>query len=107
MFKQEVGKRIRKIREEKGITREQLADRIDITTKFLYEIENGKKGMSANTLLKVAKELSCTCDYLLCDVNSRSRYNSIQQIEPGMINEFDEKQSEIINEILYLLFELK
>lgn len=39
----DVGGRIRELREKKKLSREILAERIDISTKFLYEIETGKK----------------------------------------------------------------
>ena len=46
------GMRIKKLRLEKRYTREQLAYLADISDKFLYEIESGKKGFSAVTLMK-------------------------------------------------------
>ena len=54
--------------DNKEMTREQLAANADITTKFLYEVENGKKGLSATTLLKIANALSCSCDYIFFNV---------------------------------------
>lgn len=44
------GNRIRALRENRGYTREQLAEMADISSKFLYEIEVGNKGFSARTL---------------------------------------------------------
>ena len=43
MVDKAVGKRIRELREKCEMTREELANRVDITAKFLYEVENGKK----------------------------------------------------------------
>ncbi len=51
----EVGARIRELREIQNYTREGLAEKVDISAKFLYEIEMGKKGFSADTLLKILK----------------------------------------------------
>lgn len=65
MVNDEVGKRIRKLRKEQNLTREVLSEKADISTKFLYEIEMGKKGISAETLLKVSTALSVSCDYLM------------------------------------------
>lgn len=64
-----IGKRIRKIREARNITREQLADDIGISTKFLYEIETGKKGFSASYIVPMVKCLSVSSDYLLFGKN--------------------------------------
>ena len=60
-----VGIRIRKLREQNGLTRENLAELADISNKFLYEIEVGQKGFSAATLSRIADGLSVTTDYLL------------------------------------------
>lgn len=106
MFKREIGKRIRQIREEKEMTREQLAANAEITSKFLYELENGKKGLSANTLLKVANALSCSCDYILLGVKSGDGSYGSGNIDTQLLKSFNEKQCKIISEILQLLLEL-
>lgn len=60
-----MGIRIQELRKERNMTREELAEKAEISTKFLYEVEMGKKGISAETLLKIAVALSASCDYLL------------------------------------------
>lgn len=60
-----VGKRIRTLRKEKGMTREQLAELASISPKFLYEVENGKKGFSAVNLYNISKALEVKCDYIM------------------------------------------
>lgn len=60
-----VGERIRELREVQNYTREAFAEKVDISVKFLYEIETGRKGFSAETLGRIAKALSISCDYLM------------------------------------------
>ncbi len=62
---EEIGKRIKKQRQFHNMTREKLAEKAQISSKFLYEIELGKKGLSAETLLKLSRTLSCSCDYIM------------------------------------------
>lgn len=50
---EQVGKRLRRIRSQTKLTREQFAEQVGISPQFLAEIENGKKGMSAETLFKI------------------------------------------------------
>jgi transcriptional regulator with XRE-family HTH domain len=64
-FNAETGKRIKHQRLKQGMTRDELAHKAGISGKFLYEIEIGKKGMSAETLYKVAKVLDVTTDWML------------------------------------------
>lgn len=49
-----IGGRIRKQREYLGLTREQFAEKLDITPKFCADIELGTKGMSVPTLCRIA-----------------------------------------------------
>lgn len=42
-FERETGARVRALRETAGYSREQLSEMADISVKFLYEIESGKK----------------------------------------------------------------
>ena len=63
--KESVGSRVRELREERGYSREGLAESADISVKFLYEIETDKKGFSAHTLMKLAEALGVSTDYIM------------------------------------------
>ena len=67
-----VGSRIRKIREDKGLTIDQLSARTGISKGFLSDTENGNRNMSSQNILKIANELNASLDYLLrgADVTS-------------------------------------
>ena len=65
-FNAEIGKRIKCQRLKQGITRDELAHKAGISGKFLYEIETGKKGMSAETLYTVANVLNVSADWVMC-----------------------------------------
>jgi transcriptional regulator with XRE-family HTH domain len=60
-----VGKRIRKLREEKGLTIDQVCERTGISKGFLSDAENGNRNMSSQNMLKIANELNASLDYLL------------------------------------------
>lgn len=61
-----LGSRIKKERLKKGITQEQLAEKVDISVNFMSLIENGRN-MSVETLANIAVALGVTVDYLLSD----------------------------------------
>lgn len=61
----DIGMRIKELRIEKGYTREKLAEKADISTQFLADIEYGNKGMSVSTLYKLCKALCISSDYLI------------------------------------------
>ena len=60
-----IGKRLRRQRENFGLTREKFSEKVDISPQFLAELENGKKGMSAETIYKICSVFPISADYLL------------------------------------------
>ena len=65
MDKKLTGSRLRKQRNLLNLTREQFAEKIDISPQFLAEIENGTKGMSAETLYKICCNCGISANFLL------------------------------------------
>lgn len=61
----EMGERIRKRRKLLGMTREQLAEALDVSSKFIADIECGSKGLSLKRFCKLAQILGISTDYLL------------------------------------------
>lgn len=64
-FDKEVGLRILKIRCERGYSREQLAELAGISSKFLYEIETGRKTFTVRIAQNLSNALEVGTDYLL------------------------------------------
>lgn len=64
--------KIKGLRIHQGYTVEQLAEEANISTKFLYEIEAGRKGFSANVLYKVCAKSTGNRYY---NIKSNSRSN--------------------------------
>lgn len=60
-----LGERIRLGRKANHITREKLAELIDVSPRFLAEVESGKVGVSLQTLKNISIALSASTDYLL------------------------------------------
>ncbi len=63
--KKESGKRIRTLREEKGLTIEKLAEEINYSREHIGKIESGKTQLSMNALLRFANYFNVTADYLI------------------------------------------
>ena len=55
-----VGRNIAERREDLGLTRAQLADRLGVTTVAIYYWETGMRGISGAKLPEVAAALHCT-----------------------------------------------
>jgi transcriptional regulator with XRE-family HTH domain len=60
-----IGKKLAKLRKERGMTLRELADEIDSDNGWLSKIESGKKDIKVTTLVKLAKKLGVSVDYFL------------------------------------------
>ena len=57
--------RIRTAREQLGYTREQFAEKLDVSVSYLAELERGRTGISVKLLIKVCDVLGLSADYVL------------------------------------------
>lgn len=75
--------------------------KIDISTKFLYEIETGRKGFSADILYRTANELSVSCEYIMTGKDFKYNESLIY-----ILKSLKPKQIAHIREILMLLYNI-
>lgn len=90
----EIGSRIRQRREYFRLSREQLAEKMSISVRFLTDIELGIKGMSIPTLMNFCKVLSVSSDYLL--FGEKSENGSLI----GLIENLNDEQAKYSEELL-------
>ena len=98
----DIGLRIRALREANGYTREAFATRINISTKFLYEVESGKKGFSAETLYKISRALSTSSDYIM----SGNKHDKIPEKILDILEGFSPDQMPNVQAILMSALEI-
>lgn len=61
----EIGMRIRKKRGEVGLNQKDLAEKVGISPSAINQFEKGDKVPSTETIMKLARELGASTDYLL------------------------------------------
>jgi transcriptional regulator with XRE-family HTH domain len=59
------GEIIRKVREAKKLTQEQLSTLTGLSKGFLSDVENDKRNTSSGNILRIANALNVSVDYLL------------------------------------------
>jgi len=65
-----IGQRLQSLRKQRGFTQEQVAKYLGITQNQLSYYENGKREISVDLLLKLARLYGCDYNYLLGDEDS-------------------------------------
>ena len=93
--------KIKGLRIHQGYTVEQLAEEANISTKFLYEIEAGRIGFSANVLY--SKALNVSCDYILNDSNQQTVPDFIIEL----VKKLDSKEQVAVEHILVEIIRLR
>ena len=61
----EIGGRIKSERKYQGLSQEKLAEMVNVTPHYIYEIERGLKAMSMETLANISNALNVSTDYIL------------------------------------------
>jgi len=69
----EIGKRLRDLRRYHGMSREMLAQQLDISTSHIGLIERGERGLSVSKALKVSGMFSVQLNYLLAGQGEASK----------------------------------
>ncbi len=75
-----VGDRIREVRDEMRMTQDRLAELSGLSKGFFSDVENNKRNIGAQNLLKIANVLGASVDYLL-----RGEVADVSAVEPVVI----------------------
>jgi len=79
---EETGKRIQKLRKEKGLTQIALAEQLNISLDHLRKIENGHRGCSVDLLVCLSDLFGVSLDYLVLGrgVSSEAARSKVQSL---------------------------
>lgn len=84
----EIGQKIKKFRKINGISQEELAEKIGISTTHMSHIETGSTKLSLAVLVSIANALDVRTDDLLnLNINSNSSLSELSEILEGCSNE--------------------
>lgn len=96
-FNKKLGLKIKKLRERRKLTREKLGEMAGISDRFIYDVETGQKGISAETLYKLSRALNVTSDYLLFEVEENK--NELSYVTE-MLKKLDKDNLESVEKII-------
>ena len=83
-----IGERVRRLREDRRMSREEFAELLNISTVFLRSIECGQRGMSVETLINICRVLNVSSDAILFGNNGA---DTVRSALCTLINELDER----------------
>lgn len=92
-----VGNKIRERRNFLKVTQENLANDINVSASFISDIENGRRKMSLETMIKISIALKTSLDYFILDnVKDVKLKNNIKYDElKNILGTVDEKKESV------------
>ncbi len=87
-YEDQIGKNIKTIRNLKGLTQQNLADKCGFSNTTLSAYENGNKKPSLDTIATIAKELGVSIERLYYGDESSSFINSAPNTGRKIVNSF-------------------
>lgn len=97
-----VGKRVAATREKLNMTQAQLAEKANLSTSFISDIETGLKSLRAENLRNLAQALEVSADYLLTGEYNEKDVSQTSEI----IRQFKTEELFCAQEILRKLLEI-
>ena len=94
-----IGQRIRKIRKAHGLSQEELAEKVDISTTHMSHIETGNTKLSLQVLVNVAAALEVRTDDLLKDNHINITGTAMDEII-AILEHCTARESKIIADIV-------
>lgn len=79
-IKKELGKKIKRMRLNRGLTQEQLAEAVDVSQRTLSGIEIGENFVTAETLDKIIEALDTTTEELFATSHLKRENDLIKEI---------------------------
>ncbi|WP_419781227.1 helix-turn-helix domain-containing protein [Maridesulfovibrio sp.] len=95
-----VGKNIRKLRKDLGLSQQQMAEKAEISYKYLGEIERGAVNLSVEILMKISNALQIAPEKLLV---SEGQGNSTLLEAQAVLAELSPQQLEIALDMVKVL----
>ena len=101
----EVGRRIRELRQEKGLLQEELARKAGLSASALSNFEQGRRRISLEWLRKISKVLGVTVSDLIPDSRIRKPLAENDE-EEGLLSSFRKIGNSDVQDQLLELIEL-
>lgn len=97
-----LGKSIKREREFRKLTQEQLSELLDVSTHYIYELERGTRIPSLPLLIKISEALHVSVDKLLSDDAEKNNTVTPQMLN-ALIGTFTDEQKLNLYNILNAL----
>ncbi len=101
-----IGGRLRAYRESLGMNRESFSEQVGLSPQFLAEAENGKKGLSADSIYKICSNSEMSADYLvLGDMTLDKGKNPLDHVLQEMPGDYSVQYVQVLRAVNDIIIE--
>jgi len=97
-----IGQRIKKIRKQKHLTQERLAESLEVSTVYISQVENGKTKLNLEMLIRIASLLDTDPGYFITGV-SYSTKDYLKSDIAQFLHDFPSEQRQLIIDVAKLI----
>lgn len=83
-----IGRRIKLARLNLNYTQSDLAEKVDLSTRYISQLERGIAFGSANTIVQICKALKISPDFLFYDLIKNPSYNLSDMVDIKFLENF-------------------
>lgn len=80
-FLRDLGERVKRARQERGLSQSDLAERLGLSDAYISKIEMGKNAMTVTVLAKLSDALGVSTDWLLRNQTREAQEITIAELE--------------------------
>ena len=95
----EIGKKIKTLRKQKGLTQAELAEKINVDSKYVSRLETGNSVASITTMIKISKVLNIQLSDIFT-VESEQEKNKIIELINLKLSKINIKELNAILDII-------
>jgi len=99
-----IGKKIKKARNDKKLTQEELAEKLDLSVSYISQVESGKKKFNLKRIIEASEILEKPIEYFVegYDVKNNNVITEITEL----LSKMDGSKIKLVSEIVKIIYRL-
>ncbi len=110
IYRKSIGDRIKLARSQTDYTQEQLAEKLQLSSRYISQLERGIAFGSATTIVNICKALNISSDFLFSDIINNEAPTFNNMIKENFLEDYlelDDYNKEVVNALAKQLVKLQ
>ena len=110
IYRKSIGDRIKLARSQTDYTQEDLAEKLQLSSRYISQLERGIAFGSATTIVNICKALNISSDFLFSDIINNDAPTFIKMVKENFLEDYlalDEYNKEVIHALAKQLVKMQ